>query len=183
LIAPNLHTAGTWAHSYINTAFGHGIIPASLQNNYTRNITRAEFCALAVALIEAFTGEEIIWLREFADDGGDINIRKIGGLVIVTGTGYNAAGERLFSPHSPIERQAAALILARVADIGLGNPLPYGEHTFADIDRSFAVDAIRQMRGGGIMNGKTATSFAPLDFYTREESITTMVRMWNWFNR
>jgi hypothetical protein len=180
---PNLDTAGSWAHTYINTAFSHGIIPPSLQNHYTRNTTRAEFCALAVALIETLTGKEITERMIFADDGGDINIRKIGGLGIVTGTGSNAAGERLFSPNLSIERQAAALILARVADYGLGKPLPDGEHAFTDIDRSFATDAIVKMRGGSIINGKSASSFAPFDPYTREESITTMVRMWNWFNR
>jgi hypothetical protein len=181
--ADPLSTASPWAHTYINTALDHGIIPESLQNHYRNNTTRAEFCALAVALIETLTGKEITERRVFADDGGDINIRKIGGLGIVTGTGYNAAGDRLFSPNNPIERQAAALILARVADIGLGKSLPDGEHTFADIGSSFAIDAIRQMRGGDIMRGKSVTSFAPRDSFTREESIITMVRMWNWFNR
>jgi len=39
----NLSIASTWAHDSINQAFELGLIPAALQNNYTANITRAEF--------------------------------------------------------------------------------------------------------------------------------------------
>jgi uncharacterized repeat protein (TIGR02543 family) len=178
--APNVSAASSWAREYINTAFGNGIIPASLQNNYRNNITRAEFCALAVALIETVTGRAITERQVFADDEGDTNIRKIGGLGIVTGTGTNAAGERLFSPGDPIQRQQAALILTRAAG-HLGKPLPNQAPAFSDNDRitSWAVEPIGQMQATGIMTG-SGGRFDPRGTYTREQSIITMVRMWNW---
>jgi hypothetical protein len=178
--APNVSAASSWARDYINTAFGNGIIPTSLQNNYRNNITRAEFCALAVALIETVTGRAITERQVFADDEGDINIRKIGGLGIVTGTGNNAAGERLFAPNDPIQRQQAALILTRVAD-HLKKPLPNQAPAFSDNNRmeNWARAPIGQMQATGIMTG-SGGNFDPRGTYTREQSIITMVRMWNW---
>jgi hypothetical protein len=178
--APNVSAASSWARDYINTAFGNGIIPTSLQNNYRNNITRAEFCALAVELIETVTGRPITERQVFADDRGDINIRKIGGLGIVTGTGNNAAGERLFAPNDPIQRQQAALILTRVAD-HLKKPLPNQAPAFSDNNRmeNWARAPIGQMQATGIMTG-SGGNFDPRGTYTREQSIITMVRMWNW---
>ncbi|MCL1807244.1 MAG: lectin like domain-containing protein [Oscillospiraceae bacterium] len=179
--APNLNTASPWAVDVINTAYGYGLIPVSLQNDYDQAITRGEFCALAVTLIEEITGEEITERAIFADDGGDVNIRKIGGLRIVTGTGSNAAGEPLFSPDNNIERQQAAIILARTAERGLGKPLPEGEIAFTDLEGSYAVDSIKKMRGASprIMSGITSTLFDPQGEFTREQSIQTMVRLWD----
>ena len=175
---PNLSTASGWARDNISKAYGIGIIPASLQDQYTRNCTRAEFCALAAELIETLTGKPITERKVFADDRGDGHIQKIGGLGIVNGT--DTAGN-LFSPDRGIQRQEAAVILARVADSGLNKPLPDGEIAFADLDGSFAVDFIKKMRGGGIMSGKSADTFDPAGPFTREESIITILKLWEYY--
>ncbi|MCL2397801.1 MAG: hypothetical protein FWC93_07005, partial [Defluviitaleaceae bacterium] len=81
-VAPNLGTANQWAREYINQAFNSGLIPTSLQNNYTANITRAEFAALAVALYGAVTGNEISGRMMF-NDTYDVNVQKMGALGVV----------------------------------------------------------------------------------------------------
>ncbi|MCL1808053.1 MAG: N-acetylmuramoyl-L-alanine amidase [Oscillospiraceae bacterium] len=177
------HPVSEWAREGVQTAIERGLVPEELQNNYTDVITRAEFCALAVELIETLTGNPITERKIFDDDRGDVNIRKIGGLGIVAGTGSNNAGGLLFSPGRGIQRQEAAVILARVADFGLYKPLPEGEADFADMRLTYAEQSIRQMRGGGIMSGKPGNLFDPLGSFTREESIITMLKLWDWFVR
>jgi len=49
----------SWSQEDINRARNIGLIPPSLDSNYRQNITRAEFCELAVRLYEKITGKEI----------------------------------------------------------------------------------------------------------------------------
>jgi hypothetical protein len=176
--APNLNAASTWAFPFINTAFNHGIIPNSLQNNYTSNTTRAEFCALAVALYETVTGRVITERMTFIDTD-DVNVQKMGALGVVSGVGGNR-----FDPNARLTREQAAVILSRLAD-ALGKSLPREAATFADNARiaSWAINQAGHVQAAGIMGGVGANTFAPQDPYTREQSITTMVRMWDWYNR
>ena len=67
------------AHDSINNAFNFGLIPQSLQSQYTQAATRAEFSALAVALFETMTGNEITGRMTF-NDTNDINVQKMGHL-------------------------------------------------------------------------------------------------------
>ena len=182
-LPPNISSASDWAADNILVAYRHGIIPAHLQGEYSTSSTRAEFCALAVELIETLNGRPIMARKTFADDGGDVNIRKIGGLGIVSGTGVNQAGEPLFSPGRVIQRQEAAIILAKVADKGLQKPLPEEDVDYLDMHLTYAGQFIRQMRGGNIMSGKLGNLFDPLGPFTREESITTMLKCWLWFHQ
>jgi len=71
--ALNLATASSWAHDGITSAFGHGLIPSTLQSNYTQATTRTEFAAFAVALYETVTGREITERAQF-NDTTDINV-------------------------------------------------------------------------------------------------------------
>jgi len=177
-----LDSASPWAREFITAALDSGILPPSLQNNYTRPCTRAEFCAFAVALIERATGEEIAERIEF-NDTDDVNVQKIGGLEIVTGVGNGH-----FSPDRIISRQEAAIILVRVARIGLQKPLPEGvDVAFHDLHLAWdeaTVSAIRRVSATNpkIMSGKLNNLFDPLGNFTREESITTMVRLWEFYN-
>ncbi|MDR0293117.1 MAG: S-layer homology domain-containing protein [Oscillospiraceae bacterium] len=166
-----------WALEIVNRAIRYGIIPDSLQGGYRKNTTRAEFCALAVALIETATGKEITERESFTDTS-DVNVRKIAGLGIVTGRGGG-----VFDPNGGISRQEAAVILEKVARRGLGKELPSGEITFKDLGGSYAVDAIKKLRGvsPGIMSGKSADTFDPDGKFTREESISTMDKLWTFY--
>jgi len=172
--APNLSTASNWAHDSINEAFGLGLIPQNLQSNYTANTTRAEFAALAVALYETVTGREIAGRMQF-NDTNDVNVQKMGYLGVVTGVGGGN-----FAPNNTLTREQAAVMLARLA-YAIGQPLPPSAPTFADNAQisGWAVDGVGQMQASGIMGGVGNNQFSPSGSYTREQSIVTMLRLFD----
>jgi len=175
--APNISTASSWAHSRINQAFSLDLIPQSLQGNYSANITRAEFAALAVTLYEKVTGTTITGRMSF-NDTNDINVQKMGYLGVVTGV-----GEGNFAPNRGLTRQEAAVMLARLAT-ALGQTLPTSAPTFADNAAlsSWAVGPVGQMQAIGIMGETSNNNFSPLSPYTREQSIVTISRLFDLFS-
>jgi len=175
--APNLTTASNWAHEGINNAFSHGLIPQNLQGAYTQATTRAEFAAFAVALYETVTGRTITE-RETFNDTTDINVQKMGGLGVVTGVGGGN-----FAPNNTLTREQAAVMLARLA-YAIGQPLPQSAPTFADNASmsSWSVDSVGQIQAAGIMGGTGNNNFFPSGEYTREQSIITMLRLFEILN-
>lgn len=170
--APGLDTASSWARGFINEAYATGLIPDALQSEYTQATTRAEFCALAVALYETATGTVITERNTFGDTT-DINVEKMAGLGVVDGVGNN-----MFSPDSALTREQAATMISRLAD-AIGTPLSGQAATFSDNAdvASWAIVAVGQMQSTGIMGGMGNNTFAPKSDYTREQSITTMLRL------
>ena len=171
---PDLSTANDWAHEYIINAIKNGLVPAKLQGSYGNNTTRAEFCALAVALYETVTGEEITG-RETFTDTNDINVEKAAFIGVVKGV-----SDGKFAPDSLLNREQAATMLSRLAD-ALDKPLINPETTFADKDEisDWAVDAVNKMQAAGIMQGVGGNRFSPKTWYTREQSIITILRLFN----
>ena len=167
---PPSKLSSDWARDAINSALSQQLIPTNLQFNYTQSITRAEFCALAVALYERETGAIIIERATFTDST-DINVQKLGGLGIVGGTGNGA-----FSPDASLSREQAAVILANLA-AAMDKPLEDATADFADMKNAadWAVAAIGQVQEAGIMGGIGDNLFAPKTAYTREQSIVTML--------
>jgi len=162
----------SWAAWWVNTAIEEGLVPKNLQSQYTQAATRAEFAALAVTLYETVTGREITERATF-NDTTDINVQKMGGLGVVTGVGGGN-----FNPNGTITREQAAVMIARLA-VAIGQPLPESVPTFADNAQisSWAVDGVGQVQASGIMGGVGNNRFSPQGNYTREQSIITMVRM------
>jgi len=175
--APNLNTASNWAHDSINEAFRLGLIPQNLQSDYRANTTRAEFAALAVALYETTTGREITGRMQF-NDTNDVNVQKMGYLGVVQGVGGGN-----FAPNNILTREQAAVMLARLAN-AIGQPIPASAPTFADNAQisSWATDAVGQMQSSGIMGGVGNNQFSPSGSYTREQSIVTMMRLFDLLN-
>jgi hypothetical protein len=175
--APNIGTASNWAQDSINQAFELGLIPAALQNNYTANATRADFAALGVTLYETLTGSEITGRTTFADTD-DINVQKLAYLEIVSGVGDNN-----FAPNNGLTREQAAAILSRLFD-ALGEPLPQANPDFTDnnLISDWAVDVVGQIQAAGVMSGMGDGSFAPQGSFTREQSIITILRIFESLN-
>ena len=86
----------------------------------------------------------------------------------------------LFDPNANLTREQAAVMLSRLAD-AIGKPLPNQAATFADNTAisAWAVENAGQVQAAGIMGGVGNNEFAPKDPYTREQSIITMIRLWN----
>ena len=171
--APNIDTASSWARDDISLAVYMGLVPQTLQYNYTQATTRAEFAALAVALYESIHG--VITGRVTFADTSDLNVGKMAYLGVVQGVGNN-----LFAPSRPITREAAAVFLSRLS-YAIGYPLPQQAPSFADNSAisSWAIEGVGQMQATGIMGGVGNNRFAPASPYTREQSIITMLRTLN----
>lgn len=165
-------TPSSWAAESVDAAINAGLVPENLQSAYTQPITRAEFCALAVALYESAAGEEISGRGKF-DDTNDVNVEKMASLGVVYGI-----SDGVFAPDRKLTRQEAAVILARLAE-AMGDPLPQSHVYFndnRDID-SWALEAVGQVKSIGIMSGTIDYSFSPKANYTREQSILTIQRL------
>ena len=163
-----------WAQEDVTAAIAAGLVPQPLQSRFTQATTRAEFCALAVALYETATGSEITDRQTFTDTN-DVNVEKAAAIGVVNGVGNNQ-----FSPDSQLTREQAATMLSRLAD-AIGDPLPKQAATFADKDSvaPWALEAVGQMQATGIMGGVGNNTFAPKSPYTREQSIITVLRLFD----
>ena len=176
-VAPSVEVPSIWAVEIVTAAYEAGIVPDALMANYTQATTRAEFCALATALYEKVVGAEIEERSQF-DDTDDVNVEKMAALGVV-----NGVGDGKFDPDAKLTREQAATMLARLAT-ALEKPMPEEDATFADTDAvsDWAIDAVGSVQAAGIMNGVGDNNFAPADEYTREQSIVTMMRMFDYYN-
>lgn len=184
------HIASEWASEGISRAHSLGFIPTSLFafptfTDYTLPITRTEFAALAVALYETTADREIIGRMEF-NDTDDINVQKMGYLGVVTGVGGSN-----FAPDNNLTREQAAVMLSRLAD-AMGQPLSPWASEFQvfyaerDTISSWALESVLEMYKAGIMTGvgnmRSAPRFDPHGAYTREQSIITILRLFDLLN-
>jgi|GEM_PF-2442629 len=162
-----------WAADLVNAAIAEGLVPLNLQALYTRATTRAEFASLAVALYENIGGE-ITGRSTFADTS-DVDVQKAAYIGVVLGVGNN-----MFDPHAPLTREQAAIMLSRLVTAA-GRSLPQHTATFADNAQisSWAFNYVGPIQAAGIMTGVGDNMFAPRDPYTREQSIVTIMRLFN----
>ena len=162
----------SWAVESVNNAIAAGLVPDNLQGKYTQATTRAEFCALAVALYQNTKNSDIPITASFSDTT-DENVLKMAALGVVNGIGDNK-----FDPDAKLTREQAATMLSRLAN-AIEKPLNAQAATFVDSDSvsSWAADAVGQMQATGIMGGVGNNTFAPKSDYTREQSIVTMMRL------
>lgn len=163
----------SWAKDSVAQAKKAGIVPASLQSAYASPITRAEFCALATQLYETVKGT--ISGRTAFTDTIDVNVQKMASLGVVNGVGNGR-----FDPDGTLTREQAATMLARLAG-AMGKPLAAGTSGFADDGSisSWALGSVGQMKSSGIMSGVGGNKFDPKGSYTREQSIITVLRLYN----
>ena len=170
-------TISPWAQVAVGEAIAAGIVPQNLQSNYSQATTRAEFATLATALYETVTGATITGRANF-NDTNDINVQKMGYLGVVTGVGGGN-----FNPNGQLTREQAAVMLARLAE-AMGRRITPTNLTFADNAQiaTWAREAVGQMQSAGIMSGVGNNQFAPQGDYTREQSIVTIMRLYDFVN-
>ncbi|HHW21532.1 MAG TPA: hypothetical protein GXX26_01440 [Clostridiaceae bacterium] len=160
-----------------------GLIPADMQKDYAKNITRAEFCRLTVVLLENIyetTIEDILSQRGVTPDKAvftdthDPDILAANALGIVFGD-----GKGIFNPHGEIKRGEAAAMLMRTASLtGEYHALP---HVFDDASwfPAWARESAYAAYAYGIMVGDNMNRFHPVSFYTRQETYVTILRLYN----
>ena len=164
-----------WAREQVDSAAVKGLMPDCLGDDFTVNITRAEFAAVAVELYEAMSGEEAPAPGEnpFSDTDDPVVLQaNVLGIV-------NGKGEGKFAPTDPVTRQEAALMLSRVYT-KLGGEIPKVEGTtFADNGEisNWAMDAVAFMAGKEIVNGVGGNKFDPQGNASIEQALIIALRM------
>lgn len=177
----------SWAEDEVNSARDNGLIPESLDGNYTGNITRAEFCRLGVALVKGLGKEDQVFSKKtvvlngkrFTDtDDADVLAMCDAGIV-------NGYGDGRFGPDDPITREQAAVMLARLARAVGKNEADIKNTGFRDGDKisSWAkedvqfIAGVRTQGGKAVMGGTGGGNFSPKNNYTREQAFVTFERL------
>jgi hypothetical protein len=192
---PPLPTAGEmsgWAQAEVISAIEEELVPVPLQNLYRNQITREEFCTLAMeaatqmldttiqALVLERTGKDLYaWMGDYPfTDVSNSAVTAAWALGIVTGR-----GDGIFDPYASITREEAAAFLTRTAallglDTGAAPPSGFADRGQVGSWFTEAVDFVAQ---AGIMGGTGQNRFTPQGTYTREQSYLTVHRLLTYF--
>ena len=159
-----------WAVEQVNAAIEKNFVPQNLQSDYSQAITRAEFCAIVVALYENVRGA-IAGHVTFVDTD-DINVQKAAYIGLVNGVGNNR-----FEPNAVITREQAMIILSRLA-AALDNPNPF-----------LTYDSVWRVQTHNIMHGAVNNRFVarnytygPQRHFTREQAIVSILRLFEFMD-
>ena len=167
-----------WAEETVSAAASAGLVPKSMQQNYSSPITRQEFATLAVhALALAWNAapEELLSEEQASPftDTTDPYITAVYDFGVIQGR-----GDGTFDPQGNLTRQEAARVLAGTFALA-GGTLPTAELDYADAEAiaDWAKTAAAQLNVLGIMQGVGENRFAPQESYTKEQSIVTFWRL------
>ncbi len=174
-----------WAKEDILYAGQKNLLPVHLQSHYQDNITRKDFVTLIVQLIKTKTGKDLdAIIKEkglkpapsFKDTTDDKDILNISTCNII-----NGVGEGRFDPDGLLTREQAAVILTNTAKfLGIDSKLKDNSDPAFEDDKeisTWAMEAVHYCTLFGIMGGTGDHLFSPQDYFSREMSIVTLVRL------
>ena len=184
-------TPSSWAVEEIEDARENGLIPESLDEKYQNNITRQEFCQLAVQLLETVIGRNIDEILDYHDveinpnefnDTKDQNILAMRALHVVSGV-----GDGKFESNRAIKREEAATMLTRLGKV-LDGKLPqnamlnFADKTSVSDWAYYSVMFVsnnEDENGRAIMGGTGDNQFSPQETYTREQAFLSFGRLYD----
>ena len=174
----NASKPSDWAAASVQEVIQLGVVPFELQTGYTQTATRQEICALVVRFYETVTGSPVQGRVSFSDTK-DEDVEKAAYLGIV-----NGVGDGSFHPNDPLTREQAAVMLTRLAQ-SMSKHLPAAEANFTDRAEisPWALEATGAIQGCGVMNGVGGGRFAPSLSYSREQCITTLMRLYHYISK
>lgn len=180
-----------WALDEVQAAYSNNLIVPGIFTTMKEKITREEFCDLVVNLLMVKFGktmEQILEERnlkldyDFFKDTYDYNTLAANALGIVNGKENN-----MFDPNGFITRQEAATMLQRTAKVMGATKANDSKVTFADanIFPSWSAEAIDfvsaslSRSGKRVMGGVENNKFDPKGYYTKEQSVLTVYRLFD----
>jgi hypothetical protein len=182
------YTPSSWARPFVTDAVTHKLIPDGVLPAHKNNITRLDFCRMAIQFVnvvtageggvDAYIARRGLTLPDPYMDCGDMDVLRATALGIVGGTGNG------FEPKGLIDRQSAARMLALTCQ-ALQVPIDGKPDTaFADQSgiNSWARPYVNFVAGLGVMGVTNAANntFSPRAPYTVESSIVTFERLYTW---
>lgn len=165
-------TISSWAKSDVARAENLGIIPAQIPNDYTKNITREQFCEIITPMYEKLTGKEITETAYFQDTNSEA-VEKLAGIGIVSGV-----GGKFFGSTRTITRAEAAAIFTRIIN-KLGVSVPTAATSFTDANYHWAANEIKTCASMGLITGTSSTTFTPDGNLTIEQAIVIALRAYD----
>lgn len=179
-----------WAQEIVKTAAKQSLVPYRLTTKYSKNISREEFCILVGQLITVTS--EYPSLEKYVQDkkgaylkntfsdcaGKDSSIDILYALGII-----NGRSETAFDPDGTLSREEAAKIITSAAEqfifINSNQVISYNDrHTISD----WAYHSVQWVSEKGIMNGMENNCFNPGAYYTVEQAIATVSRLFSYIN-
>ena len=172
----------SWAVTEIDKAFEYGLTTWRILSNFRADITREEFCELAVKLYEVLVKEEsTVYTYNPFDDTDNSKVLKAYNLGIVKGVSKNR-----FSPENPITRQEICVMIYRTLNLALPelktDIISGLDFSDKNLIASWAVDAVGFLNNQGIMKGTGNNRIEPLKNTTREEAIALVKRTYEEFS-
>ena len=180
----------SWAVEPAQIAAERGLLPYALTNKYTANISREEFCDLIAKFIcvngnygklEDYMDDRgmAYSLNNFSDcTGRSENIDMLYALNIVSGR-----SDGTFDPDAPITRQEAAKMLCETASqfmyIETDSQANFTDRAQITDWARFYVAWVSEK---WIMNGMDDGTFSPESYYTVQQAVTTVNRLYTVVN-
>jgi S-layer homology domain. len=195
VIQPTLFAAegdqpSSWAKREVQSAINKGLVPVRLQWKYQEPITREEFAQLLVQTIIAkhnaenrdvspWTIEELLRRATPINQFEDTNADYVQAAFVLGS--INGVSETKFDPHRPITRQEAATMLMNTVHYSSG--ITYDnkiKKAYSDFNKiaDWAQPAVLASGSLKLMQG-VGKSFDYLGKFTREQSIATMIRLYD----
>ncbi len=165
-----------WAQDGVNQALDNNLVDTSLMgNDYTKSITRLQFCSVAVKLAQELTGKSIkpADAKTFSDTD-NIYVLKAYAAGITSGT-----GDGTFSPDATLDRQQMATFIYRTLQYIKANSdikyTPYDSKLASYEDNgeiaSWAKDALAFMNALDLIKGTSDTTISPTAKCTIEQAL------------
>lgn len=171
----------TWAQSEVNWAKQNGLVDeALLGGDYTRAMTRLQFCSVAVKMAESMSGTAITPAPASTfTDSSSAYVLKAYAAGITTGT-----GDGVFSPDATLNRQQMAAFIYRALQyVKANSTVRYTAYTsklssYTDngtID-SWAKEPLAFMNALGLIKGTSDTTISPAANCTIEQALAVANR-------
>lgn len=165
-----------WAKSELERAYMLGAAPYELKDKliYEGNMTRETFCYVLSTML-GLKGELPEEGEVKFSDTESRSVSRLANAGIISG--YT---DGTFRPKNPITREEAAMLLYQAAKY-LDCYLYDEEYDYADKSdiSDWAKNAVYSMNNAGIMTGMDENKFEPKRNYTNEQSIATIMRLYD----
>lgn len=186
-LAAGYEGLATWAATEVNKAVEEKLVTDKVLTEFPKEITREEFCELAILLYEKITGKEApnVSINPFTDTQNS-QVLKAFNLGIVSGI-----GEGKFAPNNKVTRQEISAMLVRTLKVTKPelNVRAEFKTKFRDENKiaKWALEAIRFMNSNEIIKGGLSSdgsaNLNPMGNTTRQEAIAMVLRTFNTFNK
>ena len=166
-----------WAEESVRRAHSLNIAEEGRDYDYTAAITREEFCELVfntiIAVQGSVTTEEKPNVFTDTDNSKVIALNRLG---IISGK-----TDTEFFPNDALTREEAASIIVRMINAVMPMAVHEVYFMYDDMDQvsDWAADSVQIISNMGFMTGVGGNKFAPKDKYTVEQSMSSLVRIYD----